>query len=141
CLSGLCESGHRPQLSELSEVLGGCSEQELVAGAAWTAQSEPTEPEDALEVGEQHLDLLATMSRAFIGGGACQGTGNVAGVFVEVSRDLAGRGVRATSRLESAAVAGALAGAIDPCPLLGDAGARRGVSSVELHQMLAGRAR
>ena len=33
--------------------------EELVAGAVWSAQSEPTEPEDALEVGEQHLDLLA----------------------------------------------------------------------------------
>lgn len=57
--SGLCESGHWSELGELSEVLGGGGEQELVAGAAWSAQPQATEPEDALEVGEQHLDLLA----------------------------------------------------------------------------------
>src|SRR5690606_4457174 len=47
----VCERGHWSELGE----------QELVAGAAWTAQSEPTEPENSLEVGEQHLDLLATV--------------------------------------------------------------------------------
>lgn len=59
CLLGICESGHRSELGELSEVLGSSSEQELVAGAAWSAQSEASEPEDAPEVSEQRLDLLA----------------------------------------------------------------------------------
>ena len=137
CLSGLCESGRRSELGELSEVLGGCSEQELVAGAAWTAQSEPTEPEDALEVGEQHLDLLATMSRAFISRCPCQGPGNVAGVFVEVSRDLAGRCVRTARGLESTDFAVTLAAPVDTRPVLGDAGAWGGVGSLKLHQVLA----
>ena len=49
----------RDQLCELPEVLGGGGEEELVASAAWSSQSEPVEPQDALEMGEQHLDLLA----------------------------------------------------------------------------------
>ena len=44
------------------EVLGGGGEVELVAGAVWSAQSQAIEPEDALEVREQHLDLLALAS-------------------------------------------------------------------------------
>lgn len=95
CLSGLCESGHWSELGELSEVLGRCSEKELVTGAAWTSQSEPTEPEDALEVGEQHLDLLSPVPRTFIGRRVGKGPGHVASVLVEGARDLAGRGVRA----------------------------------------------
>lgn len=58
---GLSESDHQPEFSELSEVLGGGGEQELVASAAWSAPPKAAEPEDALEVGEQHLDLLSPM--------------------------------------------------------------------------------
>jgi hypothetical protein len=49
----------RDQHGHLAEVLGGGSEVELVSGTAWPAQSQAVELKDALEVGEQHLDLLA----------------------------------------------------------------------------------
>jgi hypothetical protein len=42
-------------------------ERELVLCAAGPAQSEPAEPEDALEVGKQHLDALAVTARLLEG--------------------------------------------------------------------------
>ena len=53
----------RYQLRQLAEVLGGCCEEELVAGTLGAAQSKPIELEDAFEMGEQHLDLLAQSAR------------------------------------------------------------------------------
>ena len=48
----------RDQLCELSEILRGGGEVEFVPGAVWSAQSKPVEFEDALEVGDEHLDLF-----------------------------------------------------------------------------------
>ena len=56
--SGRHWGGERDQLGELSEVLGRCSEEELVLGPIWPSQPEPVEAQDALEMREQHLDLL-----------------------------------------------------------------------------------
>jgi hypothetical protein len=39
--------------------LGGGGEEELVSCAVWTSQAQAVHPEDALEVREQHLDLLS----------------------------------------------------------------------------------
>ncbi len=50
--------GHRDQLGELAEVLGGGSQVELVSGSVRSPQPEPVELQDALEVSEQHLDFL-----------------------------------------------------------------------------------
>ena len=49
----------RDQLGELTQVLSRGGQEELVSGAAETTQAQPVELQDALEVGEQHLDLLA----------------------------------------------------------------------------------
>src|SRR5215208_316116 len=46
------------QLGELAEVLGGGGEEELVLGTVWAPQAQAVQLQDALEVGEQHLDLL-----------------------------------------------------------------------------------
>ena len=48
----------RDQLGELAEVLGGGSEEELVLGTIRAPQAQAVQLQDALEVGEQHLDLL-----------------------------------------------------------------------------------
>jgi hypothetical protein len=40
-------------------VLGDDSQNKLILGASWTAQSQPAELQDALEVRKSHLDLLA----------------------------------------------------------------------------------
>ena len=47
------------QFGELPEVLGCGGEQKFVVSAEWPSQPEPVEPQDALEMGEQHLDLLS----------------------------------------------------------------------------------
>jgi hypothetical protein len=59
CLSCGVQAGYRDQLCEFSKVLGGGCEQELVARTGGSAETKPIEFEDTLEVGEQHLDLLA----------------------------------------------------------------------------------
>jgi hypothetical protein len=47
------------QRCETSQILGDGSENKFVLGAPWPTQSKPTEPQDALQVREPHLDLLA----------------------------------------------------------------------------------
>jgi hypothetical protein len=49
----------RRQLCEFSEVLGGGCEVELIAGAVRSSEAKAVQAEDAFEMGEQHLDLLA----------------------------------------------------------------------------------
>jgi hypothetical protein len=46
--------------------LGGRGKQEFVSRAAGTAQPEATEPENALQMSEQHLDLLSAMPGSFV---------------------------------------------------------------------------
>jgi hypothetical protein len=77
------------QLTETPEVLGNGCKRELELGAAWTPQSQPTEPQNALEVREQHLDLLAITT----GLGKClrpgERTSNIASFFVYIARHFA----------------------------------------------------
>jgi hypothetical protein len=47
------------ELRQLPQILGGSCQEELVFGSAWSAQAQLTEPEDALQVSEEHLDLLS----------------------------------------------------------------------------------
>src|SRR5262249_55616276 len=54
------------QLRQLSEISGGCCEDELVPRPIWASQPETVELEDALEMREHHLDLLAWVTRAAI---------------------------------------------------------------------------
>ena len=44
---------------ETSQVLGYCSKNELIMGASRATQSKPAESQDALQMREPHLDLLA----------------------------------------------------------------------------------
>jgi hypothetical protein len=46
------------QFAETPKVLGNGGKRELELGTAWPPQSEPAEAENALQVREQHLDLL-----------------------------------------------------------------------------------
>ena len=73
----------RDQLCELSEVLGGGGQQELVLSTKWTSQPEPIEAQDALEMCEQHLDLLPFAPRRDVGLGLGDVARNVSGVFVD----------------------------------------------------------
>ena len=57
---GLSGDGHhRLEFCEFAEVLGGSCEGKFVLDATWATQSEPVQPEDAFEMGEQHFHLLS----------------------------------------------------------------------------------
>ena len=71
---------------QFPEVLGGGGEEEFVARAAWTAQSETSETEDAFEVGEEHLDLLPELHGYVV----LLGFGDIAGDLASVLVLLAG---------------------------------------------------
>ena len=45
--------------SPISSNTGGGGQQELVLGSLWAAQAQSVEPEDALQMSEEHLDLLS----------------------------------------------------------------------------------
>jgi len=53
---------HRDQFREFTEVLGSGCEMEFVTGAIRSSQAEAIELQNALQVGEQHLDLLPLAS-------------------------------------------------------------------------------
>ena len=80
--SGRHWGGERDQFSELSEVLDRCSEEELVLGPIWPSQPEPVEAQDALEMREQHLDLLTFTPRRHVSLGLGDVARHVSGVLV-----------------------------------------------------------
>ena len=114
----LCDAqslnGWRPsnQRCKPPQVLGDGGQNKLVLGASWTTQSKPAEFQDALQVREPHLDLLAFPSRLLESLGAGERPGNVSGVFMDVARDLARWFLRAALRFEWADIAVELAGTI-----------------------------
>jgi hypothetical protein len=66
---------------------------------------------------EQHLDFLPPATGLHVLRSCGVRTGHVAGVFVQIPRDLAGKSVRAALWFEPAGVAIQLAGAIESCAL------------------------
>ena len=79
----------RNQRCEPSQVLGDGGQYELILGASWTTQPKPAELQDALQVREPHLDLLAFPSRLLEALGAGERPGNVSGALMDIARDLA----------------------------------------------------
>src|SRR4029453_11689231 len=75
----------RGELGQLAQVLGDRCQRELVLRGPGTTQPQTVELQDALQVGEQHLDALAFMARLL----ECLGLGErasyVTGVFVYAS--------------------------------------------------------
>ena len=47
------------ELRQFPEILGGGGQEELVLGSVRPAETQSTEPEDALQMSEEHLDLLS----------------------------------------------------------------------------------
>jgi hypothetical protein len=92
-------------------------------------------------MGEQHLDFLPTATGLHVFWSRGVRTGHVAGVFMQIPRDLAGKSVRTTLGFEFAGVAIQFAGAIEPCPLGRDAASGNGVGASELDKLFARRAR
>ena len=100
------------ELGEFPKVLGGGGEMELVPGAARASEAEPAEPEDALEVGEEHLDLLSELGGNAVLLARRNVSGHLACAFVDRARDVALRLLGAAPGLESAAAAVERAGAV-----------------------------
>ncbi len=71
--------------------MGGGCEEELVSGAVGSAEAQPVEPEDAFEVGEEHLDLLSSSAGISVGIRCHDVAGHVACCLVDVPGDLARR--------------------------------------------------
>jgi hypothetical protein len=76
----------RNQRCEPPQVLGDGSKDKLVLGTSRSTQSKPTELQDALQVREPHLDLLALPPRLFEALGTGERTGNITGVLMDVAR-------------------------------------------------------
>ena len=85
-LSGWWSRGQR---CEPPEVLGDGGQNKLILGTSRSTQSKPTELQDALQMCEPHLDLLALMSRLLKTLGASKRTGNVSGMLMDIARDFA----------------------------------------------------
>ena len=81
-LSGRHRGGQRDQLCQLSEVLDGGSEEELVLSTKRTSQPESVEAQDALEMCEQHLDLFPFTPRDHVGFSLGDIARDVSGVLV-----------------------------------------------------------
>ena len=60
-----------------------------ILGASWATKSKPTEPQDALQMCEPHLDLLPLAPRPLKVLGANERSRDVAGVLMDIARDLA----------------------------------------------------
>jgi hypothetical protein len=78
----------RNKRCEPPQVLSDGGENELILGASRTTQSKPAELQDALQVREPHLDLLALTAWLLEGFGGRKRTGNVSGAFMDIARDL-----------------------------------------------------
>src|ERR1700721_61539 len=92
-------------------------------------------------MGEQQLDFLSPATGLHVFWRRSVHTGHIAGVFMQIPRDLAGKSVRAALWFESAGVAIQFAGAIESCALGCDAASGNGVGASELDKLFARRAR
>ena len=97
------------QRCEPPQILSDGGQNKFILSASWATKPKPTEPQDALQVCEPHLDLLALAPRLLKALGASERAGNVSGVLMDVTRDLARRLLWAALRFERAYVAVELA--------------------------------
>jgi hypothetical protein len=67
------ESGSGVRYCGASEVLRNGCERELILSTAWAAQPKPAKPQNAFEMGKQHLNALAAATRLLesLGLGRC----------------------------------------------------------------------
>jgi hypothetical protein len=98
CPRGECRR-RRPKLRQLSQILSGGGEQELVSRAGGSTQAQTTKPEDAFEMGEEHRDFLAQMSRLSEGRRAGEGSSKIAGLLIKVAWNLTMWRVGASGRM------------------------------------------
>jgi hypothetical protein len=69
------------QLCEPSQILSDVGQNKLILSASRSAKSNPTEPQDALQMREPHLDPLALPSQLLEALGTSERPGSVPGMF------------------------------------------------------------
>ena len=79
----------RDQRREAPQILSDGSQNKLILGASRPTQSKSTEPQDALQMRKPHLDLLALAPRLLKVLGANERSGDIAGMLMDIARDLA----------------------------------------------------
>ena len=87
CGDGWWRSGN--QLCKPAEVLRDGGECKLVLRPARTTQPKSPKFQDALEMGEQHLNALAITTRLLERSGAGKRSGDVARILMDAAGDLA----------------------------------------------------
>jgi hypothetical protein len=108
--------GQRDQLCQLSEVLDRGSEEELVLSTGRTAQPEPVDAQDALEMCEQHLDASYVHTAMSRRSQSWRCRAQRLGHSRRLNAGLCGGGhFRTATRLKLAGVAVMFAGAIEQC--------------------------
>jgi hypothetical protein len=79
------------QLGETTKVLSDCSKRTLELRTGRTRQSQAAEPQNALKVDKQHLDLLAIPPGLLVRSSLGDRAGDIARRLVLVARDLPAR--------------------------------------------------
>jgi len=121
---GECLDRHREKLGELAKVLGGGGEEELVSGPFGTSKAKPVELQDALEVREQHLDLLPLTPGGDVGFAFREIPCQITSAFVDRTGNFASRLPRAALLLERTGPAIPLTGPVAHEAVLIDDGTR-----------------
>ena len=93
------------ELDEAPQVLCGGGQEHLIFSPAQAAQPQPVELKDALHVRKPHLDLFALSTRLFVSFGLGQSAGDIAGILVQIARNLPRRHVGAALHFEGAGIA------------------------------------
>ena len=93
------------QLSEATKVLSDCCKRKFELRAGWSTQSQAAEPQNPLEVREQHLNFLAIPPGSLVGRRLGDRAGDIARGLVHVACDLPARRLWTAFRFERAVAA------------------------------------
>src|SRR5262249_55438656 len=93
------------KFGEPPQILSNRCQRELEPGTARAAQAQSVEPQNALEMCEQHLDLLTIAARLRESCCLCDRTGNIACGLMNAAHDFALRGLGTASVLQPASSA------------------------------------
>ena len=74
------------QFCKAAKVLRNGCERELILSTAWAAQPKPAKPQNAFEMGKQHLNALAAATRLLESLGLGQCASDIAGVLMQIAR-------------------------------------------------------
>ena len=77
------------QRCEPPQILSDGGQNKFILSASWATKPKPTEPQDALQVCEPHLDFFALATRLLEALGTSERSGDVSSMLMDIARDLA----------------------------------------------------